>query len=219
LLADNEVKKTIEMKKIWILNSLLMFLCGNAVAQFNVFRSAVIGKHDGTHIACQAKYPNTNNAKEINYRIGNNGRTQKMKSADIQTIRYFLKDDRVIEKVFIPYLNAVEIERGGQKYSEPAWMDVLVRGKMTLYLRTVKQIYSRGRSFTYYYFYCQRENESVATEVACTNFRDGSQFFHNYVHRYFSDHPSIPENIKNNVKGYAANHIEAIVREYNNLLK
>jgi hypothetical protein len=164
---------------------------------------------------CQAKYPNTNNAKEINYKIGENGKTQKMKSADIKTIRYFLKDERVVEKVYIPYLNSAEIERGRQNLSEPAWMDVLVRGKMTLYLRIVNQIYSRGRSMTYYYYYCKRENESVASEIAYTNYMDGSQSLRDYTPKYFSDHPIISEKIKNNERGYTARFIEAIVKEYN----
>jgi hypothetical protein len=203
------------MKYLLIMSSLLIFLCGKTVAQINVFRPAVIIKHDGAQIECQAKYPNTGNAKEINYKIGENGATQKMKSADIKTIRYSLKDDKKKKKVFIPYLNAAEIERGRQNYSEPAWMDVLVRGKMTLYLRIVNQIYSRGRSITYYYYYCKKENESVASEIAYTNYMDGSQSFHHYAPKYFSDHAALSEKIKNNEKGYTARFIEAIVKGYN----
>jgi len=203
------------MKYILIMSNLLIFLCENTVAQMNVFRPAIIVKHDGTQIECQAKYPNTNNAKEIHYKIAENGATQKMKSAEIKTIRYFLKDDKVVEKEYILYLNAAEIERGRQNYAEPAWMDVLVRGKMTLYLRIVNQIYSRGRSMTYYYYYCRKENEKAASEISYTNYNDGSQLFRNYAHQFFSDHPTLSEKIKNNERGYTARFIEDIVKEYN----
>jgi len=120
----------------------------------------------------------------------------------------------VVEKEYIPYLNAAEIERDRQNYAEPAWMDVLVRGKMTLYLRIVNQIYSRGRSMTYYY-YCRKENEKAASEISYTNYNDGSQLFRNYTHQFFSDHPTISEKIKNSEIGYAARFIEDIVKEYN----
>jgi hypothetical protein len=68
--------------------------------------------------------------------------------------------------------------------------------------------------FTYYY-YCKRENEKVASEISTTNYFDGSQSFRNYAPQYFSDHPTIPEKIRNNEKGYSARFIEDIVREYN----
>jgi hypothetical protein len=218
-LADNFLvflktrKKKTEMNRSLILISLLIFLCGNTVAQINVFRPAVIVKHNGAQMECQAKYPNAGNAKEITCKTDKDDKILKMKSAEIKTIRYSLKDDKVVEKVYIPYLNSVEIEKGKQNYSEPAWMDVLVRGKMTLYLRVVNQIYSKGRSFTYYYYYCKRENEEVASEIAYTNFRDGSQNFHTYAPKYFSDHTTISEKIKNNENGYTARYIEAIVEE------
>ena len=50
---------------------------------------------------CQARYPSANNAKEINYKTAEKGATLKMKSAEIKTIRYFLKDDNVVEKEFL----------------------------------------------------------------------------------------------------------------------
>jgi len=203
------------MKYLLIISSLLIFLCENTVAQMNVFRPAVIVRHDGTQIACQARYPSANNAKEIHYKTAEKGATLKMKSTDIKTIRYFLKDDKVVEKEYIPYLNAVELERGRQNFAEPAWMDVLVRGKMTLYVRIVNQIYSQGRSMTYYYYYCKRENEKAASEISYTNYNDGSQIFRNYAFQFFSDHPTLSEKIKNNERGYTARFIEDIVREYN----
>jgi len=202
------------MKYLLIMSSLLIFICENTLSQINVFRSAVIVRHDGTQIECQARYPGTNNAKEINYRTAENGSTQKMKSAEIKTIRYFLNDGKVVEKEYIPYLNSAEIERDRQNEAEPAWMDVLVRGKMTLYLRTVNQIYSRGRSMTYYY-YCRKENDKLASEISYTNYSDGSQIFRTYAYQFFSDHPTISEKIKNNERGYTARFIEDIVKEFN----
>jgi hypothetical protein len=173
----------------------------------------VIVKHNGVQIECHAKNPAAGKAKDISYKTAD-GKTLKMKSDEIKTIRYFLKDGKEVEKVYIPYYSAVEIEKGSQKHSEPAWMDVLVHGKMTLYLRVVNQIYSRGRSFTYHY-YCKRENEQVASEISYTNYFDGSQSFRTYAPNYFSDHPAISEKIKNNEKGDTARFIEDIVREFN----
>jgi hypothetical protein len=207
-------KKIKSMSRVLIFCGLLTLLCGNTVAQINVFRSAVIVKHNGIKIECQAKYPATGKAKDISYKT-DDGKTQKMKSDEIKTIRYFLKDDKVVEKVYIPYLNSIEIEKGSQNQAEPAWMDVLVSGKMTLYLRIVNQIYSKGRRFTYYYYYCKRENERIASEISYTNYIDGSQSFRTYAPKYFSDHPAISEKIKNNEKGYTARFIEDIVKEYN----
>jgi hypothetical protein len=205
----------LKRRKIGLLSILLIFLCGQATAQINIYRPAVIVKQNGEKIECQARYPITINAKEISYKSDKDGKTYKIKSADIQRIRYFLKDDKIIEKVYIQSISALEIEKGRQNYSEPVWMDVLVQGKMTLYLKVVNQIYSKGRSFMYYSYYCKRENEAVASEIAFTNFRDGSQNFHPHAPAYFADHPTIPGKIKNNEKGYAAKNIEAIVMEYN----
>jgi hypothetical protein len=91
-------QKVKEMNRILILSGLLTLLCGNTAAQINVFRPAVIVKHNGVQIECQAKYPATGKAKDISYKIAD-GKTLKMKSDEIKTIRYFLKDEKVVEKV------------------------------------------------------------------------------------------------------------------------
>ena len=176
--------------KSLIISSFLIFLYGNINAQFT--HPAVIVKHDSTKVACFARFPAKKNAKTIEFKTEKDGKFQKMKSSEIMTIRYFLNEDEYVEKEYIPYLRAHDVISGREKYSDPVWMDVIERGKITLFLNAVKDKSSRWRKYKYNYFYCRKENE-VAIEMAITG---DKHILHAYAVDYFAGSPTISEKIK-----------------------
>jgi len=195
---------------------LLVFFCTSVGAQINTFRSAVIVRHNSTQIECLAKYPAISNSKVIKYKIDNNSKTQKMKSSDIKTVRYFHKGDKIVEKEFLPYISTFDMTKNKQNHFDPLWMDVLVRGRMTLYVTEEIFKSSRGqRQSTTYHYYCKRENEEFASKIAYVSYRNSFLVNRIEADEYFSDASDISEKIENRAEGYSAKDIIAIVEEYN----
>ena len=168
----------------------LLFLCGTMNAQF--VHSAVIVKHDSTQMECFARFPAKKSSKTIKFKTGEDEKFQKMKSNEIMTIRYFLNEEEYVEKEYIPYLRAHDVIKGREKYADPVWMDVIERGKITLFLNAVKDKSSRWRKYHYNYYYCRKENE-VAIEMAITG---DIHILHGYAVDYFAESPYVSEKIK-----------------------
>jgi len=201
------------MRKILIL-ACLMFLCGSINAQINKYKyyPTVIVLHNGTQVEGFAKFPSSPHSKTIKFKTDKAYKKQKMKSEEIKTIRFFLKGDKTLEFEYLSYISSHSMEKGTQKLSDPIWMEVLIRGSMTLYSEEVTRKSPHKRTIVYHYYYAKRENENVATEIADTHF---GYEFHKYAYTYFTDNPSISEKIKNKEKGYSAENIRAIIEEYN----
>jgi len=211
------IKRTVMTgKKQITLICLLIFFCGNVGAQVNTFRPAVIVQHNSTQIECLAKYPAMSNSKVIIYKIDNNSKTQKMKSDDIKMVRYFHKGDKTVEKEFLPYISFFDMSKGRQNHFDPLWMDVLVRGRTTLYVTEEIIKSSRGqRQSTTYHYYCKRENEEFASKIAYVSYRNSFLVNRIEVGEYFADASEISEKIENKIEGYSAKDIISIVEEYN----
>jgi hypothetical protein len=109
------------------------------------------------------------------------------------TIRYILNDEEYVEKEYITYLRAHDVAKGSDKYSGPIWMDVIERGTITLFLNEVRDKSSRWRKYTYKYFYCKKENEEAAIEMAITG---DIHILHGYAVDYFAESPYIFEKFK-----------------------
>lgn len=199
------------MKKKLLLVFILVFLVGNAYAKY---RPAVIFKHDGSQIDCLAEYPNDVNSKKINFKMTKDAKSQKIESPDIKLIRY-LDNDQVVEIEYNHQITYNNARKDNPKVSAPAWMNVIIRGPVTLYLITIITQTRNGARITENYYYCKREDERAATCVSLgKGIHIGSQF-PKIGAKYFSDSPHIAEKIRNKEKGYASRNIEEIVNEYN----
>jgi len=195
---------------------IIILLCGSINAQINTFRPSVIIKKDGTQIECLAKYPATSFSDIINYKIGENGNLQKMKSNEIKTVRYFLKDDKTVEKELLPYINLFDKNKDKQNYFTPMWMEVVVRGKVTLYASEETSKTSRGQTTSKtFHFYCKRDNEEYASRIAYISQRGSFSVYKMEAENYFADSPEITQKIKDETEGFLAKDIINIVKEYN----
>lgn len=200
------------MKKLLVIG-LLVLVCTNASAGFNfVFHRAVIVLKNGEQIECLAKYPAMYYSEFIKYRTDINGKTQKIRSEDIERIRYFFDNGGFVEKVFLRYIKASDVSKGRLNRSGPDWMELIVDGPMKLYVKETVTHQARRRGIKRYYYYCIREGENVATEIT----RTGSEIgFSKHAPAYFADNLVILNNIRNKEKGYSVRDIKAIVLEYN----
>jgi len=202
------------MNNKWI--CILIFFCASVDAQINTFSPALIVQHDSIQIVCLANYPAMSNSKIIKYKVDNNSKTQTVKSAEIKMIWYFRKDDKTLEKEYLPYISSFNTGKNRQKQFDPLWMDVLVRGLITLYLTEEISKGSRGqRKIVTHHYYCKRENEKFATKIAYVSDRNGFLVHRMEAGDYFSDAPDISEKIENKEDVYSAKDIIAIVEKYN----
>jgi len=192
------------------------FFCGSVQAQNNTFLNAVIVQHDGTQINCFAQFPSMSDSKTIRYKIDNSRRTQKIKSKDIKTVRYYLRNGDTVEIEYLRYMSFIEMSHNKQSVFAPEWLEVMVRGQLMLYV--IQEVSSRSniqrRSVTYHY-YVKRENEDVATEIAYVRHRSGFLIYRMEAENYFANAPDIQEKIDRRVDGYTAKDIISIVEEYN----
>jgi hypothetical protein len=198
------------MKKLLSLTCLLMFFCGSMDAQR--YNPAIITLKDGTSMECLSMYP-ANKDKTVKFKATHNSKTQKMKSAEIKRIRFFLKNDVVsdMDHLQVMYYPAI----GKPNLGKPEWLEVHMHGYVTAYM--MKMRVRRGKvEYIDYHFYCKREDEDVATNVAIVSARlFAKDPFLKVAPDYFADSPGIAERIKNKEKGYASKDIEEILREYN----
>jgi len=193
-----------------------IFLCGSINAQINTFRPSVIIKNNGSQIECIAKYPASSYSDFINYKINENGKILKMKSDEIKTIRYILKDDKSIEKELLPYINLLDKNKDKPDCFAPMWMEVLVRGSVTLYATEEISKASRGQTTSKtFHFYCKREHEEHASRIAYISQRGNFNVYKMEADKYFADSPDISQKIKDEIEGYLAKDIVNIVKEYN----
>ncbi len=204
------------MKRSLTLIGLLILLCGNVDAK-KKFRPAIIVKQDGTQVECLAEYPDKVDAKAIKFKADRDSKTQKMESGDIKMIRFFLDDDKAVDLERLSVISWANMYRGKQKISKPIWLNVFMRGPVTLYLNVITTTSKTGTS-TEYIYYCKRDNEEVASTIAVVYggavIKIGDPF-PKIASNYFADSPSIAEKIKNKEKGYSSKEMEAIVGEYN----
>jgi len=193
-----------------------VFFFINLNAQINKYYSALIIQHDGTQIECFAKYPSMLNSKIIKFKTDQNSKTFTMKSAEIKTVRYFLKDNKTIEKEFLGHISSFDMN----KNFAPVWMDVLAQGQVTLYSTKEISKSSKGlHTFITYHYYCKRENEKFATKIAYVSSRNNFLVHKIMANEYFADTPDILEKIENKVDGYSAKEIMAIIEEYNRIIE
>lgn len=200
------------MKKILSFIFILTFFIGGSYAK--KYYPAVISKHDGTQIECLAVYPKKADEKKISFKTTKDAKAEKIESLDIKSIRYF-EDDRIIDLEYnyqIAYHNA---KKENPKVSKPAWMSVIMRGPVTLYLVTIITQNSNGSRTTENYYFCKREDERAATCVAMAGLIQIGNPFPKIGAKYFADNPRIAEKILNKEKGYTSKNIEEIVMEYN----
>lgn len=114
-----------------------MLLCGSVDAKKKRIYPAIIAKQDGALVECLAEYPDKVDAKTIKYKANKDSKTQKMKSDEIKAIRFFLENDNIIEMDRYPAISWKNTWKGKQKYSDPVWLNVLMRGSVTLYLNVI----------------------------------------------------------------------------------
>ena len=208
------------MKKILVLSIIAILFCGSMQAQKN-FYPAIIYQTDGKEIECLAKAIKVIGEKEVTYKLNKDNKPLKMKSINIKTIRYVLENDTEIEYDYCPIINIANVTKGSQKIRGTIWLEVKQRGPATLY-HTEETYRKKDRSGTYstykvHNYYCKRESEEAASNLLTSSSRGIAiaNNFHKIAPEYFADSPSISENIRNKEKGYKAEDIVAIVREYN----
>ena len=196
----------------------LIFFCGSVQAQ--TFYNAVISQHDGTQIECLARLPSAMfDTKNITFKMNESGKAQKMKSSNIKTITYFDRDKKIIEVEHHRYTSYLEISNNKKNMFASEWMEVLVRGKMTLYVIQETSGTNNKRKSFFYHYYVKRENEEYATEIAYVRFKNDFLIYRMEAGNYFSDAPNIEQKIGNREEGYTAKDIIDIVTEYNDIQK
>ena len=195
----------------------LFFFCGYVQAQ--TFHKVVIFQHDGTQIDGLAKLPAfMSDSKTISFKMDNSSKTQKMKSNDIKTICYYLRDKKILEIEYIRYLSFFDVSNNWQNVSAPEWIEVLVRGDMMLYV--IKETSRNGqRKSTIYHYFVKRENEEFATEIAYVRYKGDFLIYRMEAGDYFANTPEIERKITRREEGYSAKDIVNIVNEYNSLKK
>jgi len=196
----------------------LFLFCGSVHAQ--TFYNAIIIKHDGTQIECLARLPSAMfDTKNISFKMNDNSKTQKMKSNDIKTITYFDRSKKIIEIEYNRYTSYLEISNNRKNMFASEWMEVLVRGKMMLYVIQETSGSSEKRKSFFYHYYVKRENEDFATEIAYVRYKNDFLIYRMEIGNYFSNAPDIERKIENREEGYTAKDIIDIVTEYNTLQK
>ena len=190
----------------------LIFFCVNVQAQ--KFIKAVIFKHDGTQINCLASLPVMETT--VRFKIDNNSKTQKIKSKDIKSIFYYLRGNETLEMEYLRYTSMFEMTNDRQNVFAAEWMEVLVRGDMTLYYIQEASRSGQRKTIIYHYF-VKRENDEYATEIAYVRYNNDFLIYKMEADDFFADVPEIEKKIKSRKEGYLAKDIVNIVREYNTL--
>jgi len=202
---------------------LFILFCVKSHAQNNTFNNALIIKHDGTQIECLARYPDMSDSKAIRYKLDKNSKTQRMKSNDIKTVRYLLRNNKVIEIEYHRYVSFFEMRGTGRKnVFAPEWLEVLVRGHLMLYVIEEIPLNSgrqRKTKSIQYHYYCKKENEEFASEIAYVLYKSGFLIYRMEEGDYFTNAPDIAKKIENREEGYTAKDIISIVEEYNSFWK
>jgi hypothetical protein len=198
------------MKKL--LTITWVILCGmNAMAQR--FEPAKLIFMDGKTLVGFAKSPKQAYDKTISFKATENGDKQTFQSEQLKTvILYSNKDTLEIERVKIYNMTGKKI------VSTPAWLQVLSRGYVTLYYYGIQ-----GKTISYgsttrtelpeRWWLCIRPGEEAAKIVSYAYGLNPNTYFRQNAPAYFSDHPTIPEMIKN--KDYKYDDIRIVVNEYN----
>jgi len=196
----------------------LIFFCGSIQAQ--QFYNAVIIQHDSTKIECLARMPSSMlDSKTISFKMDDKSKAQKIQSKDIKTISYFDRFTKTLELEYIRFTSFLVKNNNRKNMFASEWMEVLVRGKMMLYVIQETSGSSNKRNTFFYYYFVKRENEDYATEIAYLRYKNDFLIYRMEIGNYFYDVPDLEGKIKNREEGYSAKDIVDIVREYNTLQK
>jgi len=141
-----------------------------------------------------------------------------MKSKDIKSVCYYLRGDRTLELEYLRYTSYFEMSYNWQNVFAAEWIEVLVRGDISLYFIQETSRSGQRKTFSYHY-YVKKENEAYATEIAYVKYKNGFLIYRMEEGDYFADTPEIEKKIANKEEGYSAKDIVNIVKEYNTLKK
>ena len=190
-----------------------LFFCVNIQAQ--KYNKAVILHHDGTQLECLARLPSMYD-KTVKFKMDEKGKVQKMKGEDIKSVSYFLRGNNTLELEYLRYTTFFEMNNNRQNLFTSEWIEVLVRGDMTLYYIQDASRSGQRKSFSYHYL-VKKEHEKYATEIAYLRYRNGFLIYRMEAEDFFADVPDIEKKIDNREDGYTAKDIVNIVQEYNTL--
>lgn len=178
------------MKQLTILTLALLLSVSGMAAKF--YPAKIILK-DGTVLTGFAAH-----GKDIKFKETEKGKTKEYKSDDLKSAIYTIKNDSVQE------FDRMVMYSGKKKIN--SWMQVVIRGKVTLYTYTYYTANSKAKSWG-----CWREGELFVTIL-----KDSGSILNSYkkeVTTYFSDNADLSRKIKDDT--YKSKDLELIVKEYN----
>jgi len=186
----------------------------------STYKKAKLLYIDGTEKEGFVKVPKLSSDKYISFKESKESEREKVPSEELHLLYVYVQDQVLEYEQVRTYKQTLR----GTKISHPLWLEVLRRGRATLYFATGMGIMEidegTGQRLTWInppdnLWYCLRKNEEAATLVSwtfpgCVN---KNNILRKKGAKYFSDNPGLSRKIKK--KQYKWDEIETIVDIYN----
>ncbi len=157
--------------------------------------------------------------KDIKFYPADGGKTEKIASSSVAVMTLTFKSGNTADYEYVPVIGPMAILKKSGKLSNSAWLQVQMRGYMTLYHNRVEaqvtSMNSKGATMSpgSTTKFCRRAGEKGASAVLSTFSMGTNNYFKRLALVYFDDDEQIIEKITNET--YTYKDIEAIVTEYN----
>lgn len=191
------------MKKILILFALFLSLTAHAATYYD----ATIVFTNGKSKTGLVESPF--GGEYIFFKSSKDAQAEKIEASTVSKITFTIEKEKKEYHQLKVYLGW-----GQTRISEPMWLEVVVKGRATLYVnRTTMSSANKLNSAGFLDYYCIRAGEPAAKMIANVSTMNNNQTFRAKAPLYFQDYPELAAKIKS--KEYTWKDLIPVVEEYN----